>query len=66
MRVFSKGLGKYCTVVSTRQLKEAQEAGISEAKITVEVHVNMNGQKETPNYRKLEVTETKYKDLKFI
>lgn len=66
MRVFSKGLGKYCTVVSTKQLKKAKEAGIPEAKITVEVYVNINGQKETPHYKKLELTETKFKDLKFI
>ena len=66
MRVFSKGLNKYCTVVSTKQLKEAKEAGIPEAKIVVEVHVNVNGQGEAPRYKKLEVTETKYKDLKFI
>lgn len=66
MRVFSKGLGKYCTVVSTRQLRDAQEAGIPEAKIVVEVHMNVNGQGEKPHYKKLEVTEAKFKDLKFI
>jgi hypothetical protein len=65
MRVFSRDLGKYCTVVSMTQLKEAKESGIPEAKIEVETHMNIYGQGEKPFFRKLGVTEVKYSELKF-
>jgi len=64
-RVFSPTLRKYCTVVSTKQLKEAQESGDRKAKIVVETHVNINGQGEQPVFKKLEIVEVKYSDLKF-
>ena len=65
MRVFSRVLGKYCTVVSTRQLKEAQDANIPEAKITVELHMNINEQKTKPFYKTIGRTEVRYCELKF-
>jgi hypothetical protein len=65
MRAYSPTLRKYCTVVSTKQLKEVQESGDSKATITVETHVNIYGLKETPFFRKLDVAEVKYSELKF-
>ena len=65
MRAYSPTLRKYCTIVSTKQLKQAQESGIPEAKITVETHVNIYGLKETPFFRRLDVAEIKYSELKF-
>ncbi len=65
MRVFSRDLGKYCTVVSTKQLKEAQAADIPEAKITVELHVNIHEQKTKPFFRRIGTAEVKYGELKF-
>ena len=65
MRVFAPKLKKYCTVVSTKQLKEARESGNPKAKIVVETHVNINGQGESPMFKKLDVIEVKYSDLKF-
>lgn len=65
MRAFSRKLGKYCTIVSTKQFAEARELGIPEARITVETHVNIYGQQEKPFFRKLDVVEVKYSDLKF-
>lgn len=65
MRAFSRDLGKYCTVVSVKQLKEAKESGIPEAKIQVETHMNIYGQGEKPFFRKLGVAEVKYSELKF-
>lgn len=65
MRAFSPTLRKYCTVVSTKQLKQAQESGNAEAKITVETHVNIYGLKETPFFRRLDVAEIKHSELKF-
>lgn len=64
MRVFARELGKYCTVVSTRQLREAQEAGLPEAKIVVEFHQNINDKKSEPFYKSVGKAEVKYSDLK--
>ena len=64
MRVFARDLGKYCTVVSTKQLTEAQAADIPEAKITVEIHMNINDQKTKPFYKTVGRSEVKYADLK--
>jgi hypothetical protein len=65
MRVFARELGKYCTVVSTKQLREAQAAGIPEAKITVELHMNIHEQKTKPFYKTVGKAEVKYGELKF-
>jgi hypothetical protein len=65
MRAFSGKLGKYCTVVSRTQLKEAQESGNPKAKVTVETHVNIYGLKEEPFFKKIETVDVKYSDLKF-
>ena len=65
MRAFAPKLKKYCTVVSTKQLREAQDSGRTDAKITVETHVNINGQGESPVFKKLDVVQVKYSDLKF-
>ena len=65
MRVFSRGLGKYCTVVSMKQLKEAKESGIPEAMIVVEIYQNIHEQKVTPFYKRMGTAETKYSELKF-
>ena len=65
MRVFARDLGKYCTIVSTKQLKDAEIAGIPEAKITVEIQQNINDQKTKPFYKTVGKTEAKYGELKF-
>jgi len=65
MRVFSRELGKYCTVVSTTQLKDAKASGIRDAKIQVETYMNIYGQGEKPFFRRLDVTEVLYHELKF-
>lgn len=65
MRVFARDLGKYCTVVSSKQLKEAQDAGIPEAKITVEIHMNIHEQKTKPFYKRVGTAQAKYGELKF-
>lgn len=65
MRVFARDLGKYCTVVSTKQLREAQDADIPEAKITVEIHMNINDQKTKPFYKTIGKAEASYGQLKF-
>lgn len=65
MRAFSPTLRKYCTVVSTIQLKEAQESGMADAKITVETHINLYGLKEEPFFKKLQTVNVKHSELKF-
>ena len=65
MRVFSRDLGKYCTVVSTKQLRDAQSAGIPEAKITVEIHQNIHEQKVKPFYKTVGTAKVNYGELKF-
>ena len=65
MRAFAKDLGKYCTVISSKQLRDAQEANIPEAKIAVEFHVNIHEQKTKPFYKKMGTAEVKFGELKF-
>jgi hypothetical protein len=65
MRAFSPTLRSYCTVVSTKQLKEAQQSNFEEAKITVELHQNINDQKTKPFYKTLRRAEVNYAELKF-
>jgi hypothetical protein len=64
MRAFVKYLGKYCTIVSTKQFKEAQESGNIGAKITVEFHQNINDQKTKPFYKTVGKAEIDYEYLK--
>lgn len=56
---------RYCTIVLPTQVKEAQKSGDSRAKILVETHINTRGQKEQPLYKKLDVIEVEYSELKF-
>lgn len=65
MRVFARELGKYCTVVSSKQLRDAQAAGIPEAKITVEIHQNIYEQKVKPFYKTVGTAQVSYGELKF-
>lgn len=65
MRAFSRELGKYCTVVSSKQLRDAKALGIPEAKITVEFHQNIHEQKVKPFYKTMGRTQVSYGQLKF-